>query len=137
MAAQDAAHADLAELRTVVARAREQALQVSMAAKRARAGLQEEAARLREQREEAERGLREDVRRGEVDPDRRELAEQLDRGEVTWRDVLTGAAGAELRAEVGAQVEATVEELRATDPSFRDEHDATLRQAAESMRDLR
>ncbi|GAW49979.1 MULTISPECIES: hypothetical protein [unclassified Nocardioides] len=131
MATPDAAQAELAELRAVVSRAREQAQQITQAAQASRAGLRQEAERIRAERDRAERELRDDVRRGSVDPETRQLAEKLVRGEVSWRDVLTGDEGAELRSELGDQVETIVEELRATDSSFREAHDSTLRAAAE------
>ncbi len=132
MSGTDAVQADLAELRTIVLRAREQALEITLEAQQTRAGLREEAERIRAERERAERELREDVRRGAVPGDRRELAERLVRGDLTWRDLLTGEEGAEVRSDVGDRVQAVVEDLRASDTSFRDRHDAVLRMAHEA-----
>ncbi|MFC4783644.1 hypothetical protein ACT8ZV_04170 [Nocardioides sp. MAHUQ-72] len=125
--------AELAELRTVVLRAREQAMQVTLTAQRARAALQAERDRLRQQRDDSERALRDDLRAGRLDPGSRQVAERLERGETSWRAVLSGQdderSSSQFRESVGERTRAIVAELREHDPEFRRAHDTALEQA--------
>lgn len=130
--------AELAELRTTVMRAREQAMQITLAAQRARAGLAEQREQLRLERERAQQDLRDSLRNGELGPEQRALVERIERGETSWRDVMTGADGhrsaLDFRESFGDRLEQLVEQLRQADPQFRDEHDATLRAAGQTPR---
>ncbi|HEU5038701.1 MAG TPA: hypothetical protein VFT70_16970 [Nocardioides sp.] len=125
------AEAELAELRTVVARAREQAMQITLAARRVRAEMAPLREQLRRQQEETDRAVRDALRNGELGPEQRALAERVVRGETTWHDVLTGAddhwTAVALREDVAADVEEVVAQLREADEDFRAEHDRLLR----------
>lgn len=128
------AEQDLAELRTVVARAREQAHEVAREARAGRAALAEARAQVRAQREALEREARSALRHGTLGHEERALMERIDRGETTWEAVSHGTddhwTARGLRERVGEQVEDVLQDLR-EDPEFRVEHDAALRAADE------
>lgn len=127
---------DLAELRTVVARAREQAQALTREAKAGRAALQQQRDQLRAQRLKLEAEARTAYRTNQLGPEERALMQRIDRGETTWQAVASGAddhwTASRVRDDLGRQIEVQLEELRRDDPEFRAEHDATLR-AAEQM----
>ena len=135
------AEADLAELRTVVARAREQALQLTREARAGRAALQEQRAQLRAERERLEREALAAYRNGTLGHQERALVERIDRGETTWRAVAAGTddhwTAAAVRESVGEQVEEQVEQLRAENPDFLRDHEAAIRLADEMARRAR
>lgn len=128
------AEQDLAELRTVVARAREQAFRVTREAQAGRAALAEARDRAREQREGLEREALAALRNGTLGHEDRALMERIDRGDTTWQAVSHGTddhwTARGLRDRVGEQVEDLLGELR-EDPDFRMEHEAALRAADE------
>jgi type IV secretory pathway VirJ component len=128
---------DLAELRTVVARAREQALALTREAKAGRAALQQQRDQLRTQRLKLEAEARTAYRADQLGHEERALMQRIERGETTWQAVASGAddhwTASRVREAVGEQVEVELEELRRDDPEFRAEHDATLL-AAEQMK---
>lgn len=132
------AEQDLAELRTVVARAREQAHQLAREARAGRAALQAQRAQLRAEREKLEGDARAAYRNGTLGHEERALMARIERGETTWTAVAHGTddhwTAVGLRSAVGEQVEAEVEALRADDPEFLVEHEAALRSADELAR---
>ncbi|GAA2155078.1 hypothetical protein GCM10009844_41780 [Nocardioides koreensis] len=133
-----AGEADLTELRTVVARAREQALRLTREAQAGRAALQEQRAQLRAERQRLERDALAAYRNGTLGHQERALVQRIDRGETTWRAVAAGTddhwTAAALREAVGEQVEEQVEQMREADPDFLREHEAAIRSAEEMAR---
>ncbi|MFQ6172767.1 hypothetical protein ACK8HX_14245 [Oryzobacter sp. R7] len=75
------------------------------------------------------------ARSGELGPERQELQRRLDRGETTWRDVVSGRdshpSAVAVRAEVTGTLRETVDRLEREDPEFREAYRsvATLRDA--------
>lgn len=132
--------ADLAELRTIVMRAREQAQEITRAAQAARAQLQPQRDQLRQEREQSQREVRDAMRNGQLGPEQRAVVERIERGETTWRAVASGEddhwSAVGFRESLGERLEALVEDLREHDPEFRDEHEAALRNAADVRRRL-
>ena len=138
MAASDRARADLDELRTVVMRAREQALSLTREARAGRVALAEARAQLRGERERLERDAMAAYRNGQLDPEDRALVKRIDDGDTTWTAVAHGTddhwTARAAREQVGAQVEETLEEMRAEDPEFLMEHEAAIASAEEMAR---
>lgn len=132
------AEADLTELRTVVARAREQALRLAREARAGRAALQEQRAQLRAERQRLERDALAAYRNGTLGHQERALVQRIDRGETTWSAVAAGTddhwTATALREAVGEQVEEQVEQMREDDPDFVREHEAAIRSAEEMAR---
>lgn len=131
---------DLAELRTIVARAREQALQIARTAQAARAQLQPERDQLRRQREQVQQELRDAHRLHQLGPEQRALMDRIERGETSWRAVASGQddhwSAVGFRESFGERLEQLVEEMREEDPEFRQEHEETIRAAEQVRRDL-
>lgn len=128
---------DLAELRTVVMRAREQALQITRAAQAARAQLQPQREQLRQELEQSRREVHDALRNGQLGPEQRALVERIERGETSWRAVASGQdehwSAVGFRESFGERLEQLVQDLR-EDPGFRDEHETVLRRADELRR---
>lgn len=129
MGAQD----ELAELRTATARLREQTAAITREMHEARDKLRSERERLRRERLEEERRSAEAHRRGELPPERAAVAQRVERGETTWRDVVSGrdehSSARAFRAVFAREVEVAVQDLRDDDPEFRAEHDEALLRA--------
>ena len=120
---------ELAELRAVVAEAREQAVRLAESAEAAAAGLRAEREALeRELRREREEQptLEERLRAGQVPPEHRALAERIVRGETTLDDVVHGRdlhpTAQAYRQEAGRQVRETLEELLEADREFAEQY---------------
>lgn len=132
--------ADLAELRQIVNRAREQTHELTESIKAARAGLAEERARIQAERLRLETEARHAHRNGQLGHGERALVDRIDRGETTWQAVVNGtddhwtAEGA--RRELGEGVEAMVEDLRDNDPEFMREHERALEEQSSVRRGL-
>ncbi|MDN4162856.1 hypothetical protein [Nocardioides abyssi] len=129
---------DLAELRTVVLRAREQALGLAREAEAMKAELSRMREELVRERREEEQAARDALRNGQLPPEQRALVERIERGETTWRAVVHGEddhwSAQDFRTDLGGRLEDLVQELRETDPEFRAEHDQALADAAEVAR---
>ena len=133
MSAADRAQADLAELRTVVMRAREQAMGLAREARAGRAALAEARQQLRTERERLERDALAAYRNGQLEPQDRALVKRIDDGDTTWAAVAHGTddhwTAQATREQVGEQIEETLEEMRAEDPEFLVEHETTIAEA--------
>lgn len=129
---------DLVELRTVVLRAREQALGLAQEAEAMKAELAELREQLAGERREEEQAVRDALRNGQLPPEQRALVERIERGETSWRAVVHGEddhwSAQDFRTDLGDRLGALVEELRRDDPEFRAEHDQALADAAEVAR---
>jgi hypothetical protein len=127
------ADAELAELRTIVARAREQAMATTSAMRRARAALAPMREQLERERAVAHQDLRNALRNGDLAAEQRALVERLTRGETTWREVLMGGddhwSATALRDQLATGLGEVVERLREQDDEFRAAHDRLLREA--------
>ncbi|NYD56174.1 hypothetical protein BKA08_000412 [Nocardioides marinisabuli] len=124
---------ELAELRTAAARLREQAAAVTREMHEVRDALRSERERLHRERLEEERRSTEVRWRGELPPERAAVALRVERGETTWRDVVSGrdehSSARAFRTVFAHEVEVAVQDLRDNDPEFRAEHDDALLRA--------
>lgn len=93
---------------------------------------------LRRRRGEAEGEYAEQARRGDAGPARKRLQERMDRGETTWRDVLSGRddhwSAQDVRDEVARDARREVDRLEAEDEEFRRTYrrDAVLRRGQDT-----
>jgi uncharacterized protein (DUF3084 family) len=112
----------LAELRTLVTRARDEAESVRRGAEIQRDALRGELEQARAEREEAQRAFRDAHRNGQLDPDARALARRLEDGETSWEAVAHGQDDhwtARVRRErVIGEVTEAVETMTLLDPEF-------------------
>lgn len=113
---------DLAELRTVVLRAREDLTRLTSELREATRALAPELEQARRERLEAEREFLEAFRNGQLEPGQRDLARRLDRGETTWERIAHGEdqdpTAVRFREQAGEELAATVATLRTLDPDF-------------------
>lgn len=128
---------DLAELRAVAARAREQADEVAERAEAVAAGLRAERESLERElrREQWEQpSLEERLRQGQVPPEHRALAERIVRGETTLDDVLHGRdlhpTAQAYRQEAAVRARETLDELLASDPEFAEQYETAQAEEA-------
>ncbi|MGZ8738845.1 MAG: hypothetical protein ACXWW7_16895 [Nocardioides sp.] len=114
---------DPAELRTLVARLRQESEVIRGEAEGSRDSVREQLAQSRAERDEALRGLARAARDGELGSPARRLARRVDDGETSWLDVLherdASPEAAALRYEAAVSVSALVEELADQDPDLR------------------
>lgn len=93
---------------------------------------------LRRQRREAEGEYAEQARRGDAGQARKRLQERMDKGETTWRDVLSGRddhwSAQDVREEVARDARQEVDRLELEDEDFRRTYrqDAVLRRGQET-----
>lgn len=133
---------DLGALRTEFRQAMREVEQVTSqlrATNRALQGhLQAQLDELRRQRHAAEGEYAEQARRGDAGPARKRLQERMDRGETTWRDVLSGRddhwSAEDVREEVAREARQEVDRLELEDEAFRRTYrqDAVLRRGQET-----
>lgn len=105
----------MGELEALTSRMRQTSKAVS-------AQLQGELQSLRRARQEAMGEYEESARSGDEGPARRELQARLDRGETTWRDVISGDdthwSAEEVRDELVGDARAEIDQLELEDPEF-------------------
>lgn len=100
--------------------------------------LQAQLEELRRQRREAEGQYAEQARRGDAGQARKRLQDRMDRGETTWRDVLSGRdehwSAEDVREEVARDARQEVDRLELEDEEFRRTYrqDAVLRRGQET-----
>lgn len=112
----------LAELRTLAARLRAETERISEEAELARGALESQRDEIQRQRDEAQREAARAARLGQLGAARKELQKRLDRGQTTWRDVMTGAdahwSSKEVRQELEKDLVSTIHQLAEDDPEF-------------------
>ena len=133
---------DLGDLRTEFRQAMREIEQVTdqlRATNRAlQQDLQGQLEELRRQRREAEGEYAEQARRGDAGPARKRLQERMDRGETTWRDVLSGRdehwSAQDVRDEVAREARQEIDRLELEDEEFRRAYrqDAVLRRGQQT-----
>lgn len=113
---------DLAELRTVVLRAREDLARLTADLREATRALAPELEQARRERLQAERDFLEAHRDGRLAPELRDLARRIDRGETSWERIAHGEdqdpTAVRFREQAGEELVATVATLRTLDPEF-------------------
>jgi hypothetical protein len=119
MAGRERREADMAELRTTVARVRAETAAFRERMEAMKAELAPRAERARAEREEAMAELRQDLRNGQVPAEDRPVVQRVVDGETTWRAVYTGEddhwSAVQHRARIGQELSVTVEQLTADD----------------------
>jgi hypothetical protein len=120
MAGRERREADMAELRTTVARVRAETAAFRERMERARAELAPRVERARADREVAMEELRHEFRNGQVPAEDRALVQRVLDGETTWRAVYSGEddhwTAVQHRERFGAELTAGVERLVEDDP---------------------
>lgn len=133
---------DLGDLRTEFRQAMREIEQVTDQLRATNRSLQQDLQgqheELRRQRREAEGEYAEQARRGEAGQARRRLQERMDRGETTWRDVLSGRddhwSAEDVREEIARDARQEIDRLELEDEEFRRTYrqDAVLRRGQET-----
>lgn len=133
---------DLGTLRTEFRQAMREIEQVTAqlraTSRQLEADLQGQLDELRRQRRDAEGEYAEQARRGEAGKARQRLQERMDRGETTWREVLSGRddhwSAEDVREEVVRDTRAEIDRLELQDEDFRRTYrqDAVLRRGQET-----
>lgn len=115
MARSQRRESDMAELRTMVARLRNDNAAFRDRMERAKADLQPRVERARADREQAMAELRDDYNNGQVPAEDRALIRRIMQGETTWRAVFTGEddhwTAVDYRERFGGELAAGVDEL--------------------------
>lgn len=134
--------ADLGALRTEFRQAMREIEQVTSELRATNHALQQELSgqleELRRQREEAQEDYARAARDGEAGPARKRLQERMDRGETSWRDVLSGRddhwSAEDVRAEVARDARQEIDRLESEDDEFRRTYrqDAVLRRGQQT-----
>lgn len=113
---------DAAELRTLVARLRQETEAIRLEAEATRDAVRAEAAQSRAERDQALSDLQRAARDGELGDAGRRLARRVDDGDARWVDVLherdPSPEAAALRRDAASSVGRMVDELAAQDPDL-------------------
>lgn len=138
----DASGMDLATIRTEFRQAMREVEQVTDQLRATNRALEEDLRgqleELRRQRGEAESKYAEQARRGDAGQARKRLQERMDRGETSWRDVLSGRddhwSAEDVRAEVARDARQEIDRLEFEDDEFRRTYrqDAVLRRGQQT-----